>query len=321
MKGNAFRSLRGSSEAGPKNEPTISDVDTYDLVSTPKVFYEVAGRWRRLNKTNIEFEVWVSYQPKSGKGRGGRAVSVRTGRCVISYMDLNNKKVFVRHGKLERWWFNGKRRTVSKMSAGTAVMNAEFDTYGRLFNFTDSGRADGIERHIIYRFDKEIRTVEEWRGRFSHKYRGTGYPYEGQYCIKRNENGLPLKEDGDYMLREYFGDGKLNSEQPFVAGKEHGFFRRYNKFGRVIFESYYYKGVEIPDWVYLDPKQVTVEEVESEENDTIREFMLKEQGELFQIRMMARGMKAVMRARLTEEPTLPEDSGAIKRATPEKTNA
>ena len=104
------------------------------------------------------------------------------------------------------------------------------------------------------------------------------------------------------MTRKYNPDGSLLFEMPHRAGKQHGFERTFNKFGRVIEEQYFVRGVEVPDWVYLDPKEITPEEIQDEDNEELRAIMMELQGpELYQIRSMARGMKAVTRARLVKE--------------------
>jgi antitoxin component YwqK of YwqJK toxin-antitoxin module len=291
---------------GKNGEPSVYDLRVNEMRTYTKKGYPAQRvRYRELAKNLFEVEVWLENMVK-GKGVLGRAVSKLVARYSLRRTNVVGAKQYLRVGKAEVWYFNGQRKAVyenkvkvDKVDSTTeTIYSAEFNESGKLIEFEDCRRGDGTKRLVKFQYDVASNTkrVTEWRGKFHSK----STSYDGSVTVRRNDNGLPFRDDGDYTTRTYT-DGIMITEESYVAGKQDGFSRTFNKFGRVIQETYWRRGVEVPDWMYLDPKGILPEEIQGESNEELRAIMLELQGtEVYQVRAMARGMRAVSRALISE---------------------
>lgn len=290
-----------------QTSPTDYDLQAYELRTyPPRGSARPQMRYRELKKNLLMVELWLEYQVKN-KGILGRSRSVLVARYHMRRVKLDGSRPYQKIGKAEVWHFNGKRKSIHEFvpnkDGGTSeVYSAQFNEDGLLTSFEDKTRGENNARIAKYARSKDgTRTLQHWRGRYYEKSFESNYNGQGGTVIRRNDGGAPLDDNGDYASRIYREDGALRDEEHYVAGKKHGFERAFNKFGRVISEKYWHHGVEVPDWVYLDPVAVTPEEITGEEDSALRDVMLELQGkETFQIRMMARSMKAVVRTRITD---------------------
>ena len=288
---------QSDAEARLGREPSPYEANSYDSFSYPKRGTGCGRiRYRWLNETTIEVEAWVTYCPgKNIRGVGGRAMSKLTGRYQMVLARKDDELEFFKHGPAMKWYYNGNRSVVAEYCMNEKVKCAEFNNEGRLISWTDIRKGEANKHYAEFEYDDTgKRTTTGWRGRFVEKRAACELSWrQRDRIVRRNDAGLPLTDDGDYTTRTYDAAGVvLKTEQTFVAGKEHGFFRRFNKYGRVIEEQYFYKGKVVPDWMYLDPQQVTPEEIQDEPEEVIREFMLDAQGEIYQARIMARSLRA-----------------------------
>lgn len=283
-------------------------------------------RYRLLGKDHFQVERWFEYTVKSKKGVLGKPRSVRVALYHMRRAKKNNTWYYFLSGDAELWYFDGTRRAIRKYAPDKAedyvgsktTYSAEFNESGKLLSLEDTTRGNNNPRIVRISRGDGVPTITHWRGRYHEKILGNGYTDSWAVSISRNDNGAPLDNNGDWATRTYDKNGAMLSEEHCVAGAKHGFERDFNKFGRVIRESYWHKGVQIPEWVYLDPASVTPDEITSETDDGIREAMIELQGkEAFQIRMMARGPRAIVRARITEAEA--EEMSAAKVSRPKLT--
>ena len=260
-------------------------------------------RYMKVKPNLYLVEYWLENCVK-GKGVLGKAVSKLVGRyyrrrIVTNDDDGRKTAMYKTVGEGTAWTFEGKVRHVGIYDDDgreEQLYYVEYDDAGRLVHWLD--KRNGRDLEVKFTFDGGARITQMWRGRFHEKTKlGYGRKDDG-YAVRRNDAGRPLTCD-DYVTRTYSAYGVLLDEEPRIAGCKHGFVRTYNKFGRVIEEQYWVRDVLVPDWVYLDPKGVTPEEIQDEEDEKLRAVMLELQGpELYQVRTMARAMRAVTRVAL-----------------------
>jgi hypothetical protein len=296
-------------------EPSRYNLRMYDLVGYPsKGSVNEHIRYRELVPDLFQVQVWLEYLVK-GKGILGRARSVMVSEYHVKRVQKEDTVRYEKVGDARIFFFETctPRHTYKfRLDANDQVVteyHVELDMMGRLIEYEDRTRGEDNTRIVEYKYNDGVRTLVRWRGRYQRKvlyYDGT------KTIITRNKEGKPLLDNGDYAQRTYV-DGILTEEEHYMAGLKHGFERCYNKFGRMIGEKYWHKGIEVPEWIYLDPKGVSAEEIEAEESDELRAVMIELQGtELFQVRMMARGMRAV-RSRMSESSEVQQETIVVKR--------
>lgn len=289
------------------SRPTISDLRFTDMVNWPGSRYEVQVRYRFIDKSKrlADVEVWSTYAPKKA-GIGGKPRSQLLARFKVRGITGDSRMLYwYKDGRAESWYMSGKRRGEFEYIATGKGDKASSDRVFGVTYYEENGR---IEEYLDHRGDTKRearfgyvdgkRKTVLWRN----KRIGRQETYSSGMKVLKAIGPEPLDEaTGDYTVSTYAESGWLKEEIPMVAGKPHGFSRTYNKFGRVIAEDYHINGTYVPDWVYLDPKGVTAEEIQGEENEKLRDIMVQLQGaELYQVRAMARSPKAVSRARILE---------------------
>lgn len=285
-------------------EPCAYQLQVNGMCRYPRVGYPTQRmRYMTVKPGLYLVELWLENSVK-GKGVLGKAVTKLVSRyyrrrIVVNDEDGTKSVVYKTVGEYSAWGFDGRlAHTGIRDDDGREELlyYVEYDTAGKLTSWLD--KRNGRDLEVKFTYDEGRRVTQLWRGRFAEKTSlGYGRRDDG-YTVRRDDAGRPLTCD-DYVTRTYSADGTLKQEEAYIAGCKHGFVRTYNKFGRVIAEQYWVRDVEVPDWVYLDPKGVTPEEIQDEEDDKLRAIMLELQGpELYQVRTMARAMKAVSRATL-----------------------
>lgn len=281
-------------------------------------------RWREVEPGLYQVELWLENNVKS-RGVLGKAITKLVARWQMRKVNVRNSEQLMPHGRAECWNWNGTLRSVfehdsvkmSKDQYGSVrprkLYHVEYNNEGKLIKFFDARLNFNRPREAEFSWTGDTRKVTKWRGKFHSKETD----YNGEMTVTRNTNGKPLDDKGDYRIQVYTPAGWLRSEENHVAGVKHGFVRIFNKGGRVISEEYWVRGTAVPEWIYLDAKSVTPEEIQAEDDEKLREIMLELQGtELYQIRSMARGMRAVARCRLAaEDAELSSELLSVRRPT------
>lgn len=304
-----------------KNPWRIEDADGVSIYSLGIYTIETgmrsgnAGRvirWRWQDKKNnlIDVEVWRINNVKR-RGVLGIAISKRLAR----YTMLKVKDTYYLHGKAESWYWNGQRRQVLEYNAKDLIKD-EFDSTspralymtkflenGKLQHYFDAkkyGTDKPREARFDYQAGKQVLVL--WRGKYC--IREFNCSFSGDKKITRAANGGALDDCTDSIRRTYNKDGSLIEEQGLRNNRLHGFSREFSKSGRVLDEKLFIRGFNVPHWVYLDPDNITPEEIQSEEDEDLRAIMLELQGaERYRLRVMARGPIAVARTRPPKEST------------------
>jgi len=282
-------------------EPTHCNMCKWDLV-VPYIEgrkMDRVCRYKQLKRGVYLVEVWDTYHPLR-PGRYGNQRSVLRARYQLKVFKNGPIKNLKPIGRCEQYYWKGGLRHLKVFSEdGTTLKDVTLDSKGRLKTYTDSTRGEFNQRIVSYSYDEDKRILRRWRGRYEDwRAEGGGWNIPNECIVRRNENGMPLLDNGDFTETAYSGTKASpykTRDIKYVAGRKHGVERTYNKFGRVILEEFFHHGTELPRWMAIKPEDVTVNEILDEGNAEVRRAILELQGyEVFLARCEAAGQLRVV---------------------------